>query len=42
MSRPAKIDHIFAVEEIPKQSNGKISRKQLLHDLAKEREPSVI
>ena len=42
MSRPAKIDHIFAVEEIPKQNNGKISRKQLLHDLAKERVPSVI
>lgn len=42
MSRPAKIDHIFTAEEIPKQSNGKISRKQLLHDLAKEREPSVI
>ncbi|CZQ91239.1 class I adenylate-forming enzyme family protein [Trichococcus ilyis] len=42
MSRPAKIDHLFAVEEIPKQNNGKISRKQLLHDLAKEREPSVI
>ena len=42
MSRPAKIDHIFAVEEIPKQNNGKISRKQLLHELAKERVPSVI
>ena len=42
MSRPAKIDHIFAVEEIPKQNNGKISRKQLLHDLGKERVPSVI
>lgn len=42
MFRPAKIDHIFAVEEIPKQNNGKISRKQLLHDLAKERVPSVI
>jgi len=42
MSRPAKIDHLFAVEEIPKQSNGKISRKQLLSDLVKEREPSVI
>ncbi|CZQ98427.1 class I adenylate-forming enzyme family protein [Trichococcus collinsii] len=42
MSRPAKIDHIFAVEEIPKQNNGKISRKQLLHDLVKEREPIVI
>ena len=42
MSRPAKIDHVFAVEEIPKQNNGKISRKQLLHDLGKERVPSVI
>lgn len=42
MSRPAKIDHIFAVEAIPKQNNGKISRKQLLHELAKERVPSVI
>ena len=42
MSRPAKIDHIFAVEGIPKQNNGKISRKQLLHELAKERVPSVI
>lgn len=42
MSRPATIDHLFAIEEIPKQSNGKISRKQLLHDLVKEREPSVI
>ena len=42
MSRPAKIDHLFAVEEITKQNNGKISRKQLLHDLAKERVPSVI
>lgn len=42
MFRPAKIDHIFAVEGIPKQNNGKISRKQLLHELAKERVPSVI
>ncbi|WP_106449651.1 class I adenylate-forming enzyme family protein [Trichococcus alkaliphilus] len=42
MSRTAKIDHLFAVEEISKQSNGKVSRKQLLHDLAKEREHSVI
>lgn len=42
MSRPATIDHLFAIEEIPKQSNGKISRKQLLHDLVKECEPSVI
>lgn len=42
MSRPAKIDHLFAVEAIQKQSNGKISRKQLLSDLAKERAPSVI
>ena len=42
MSRPAKIDHVFAVEAIQKQNNGKISRKQLLHDLAKERVPSVI
>lgn len=42
MSRPAKIDHIFAVEAIPKQNNGKISRKKLLHDLAKEREHIVI
>ena len=42
ISRPAKIDHIFAVGAIPKQNNGKISRKQLLHDLAKERVPSVI
>ena len=38
----AKIDYIFAVEGIPKQNNGKISRKQLLHELAKERVPSVI
>ncbi|WP_394700723.1 class I adenylate-forming enzyme family protein [uncultured Trichococcus sp.] len=42
MSRPAKIDHIFAVGAIPKLNNGKISRKQLLHELAKERVPSVI
>ena len=42
ISRPAKIDHIFAVGAITKQNNGKISRKQLLHDLAKERVPSVI
>ena len=42
MSRPAKIDHVFAVQAIPKQSNGKISRKQLLHELVKERVPSVI
>jgi long-chain acyl-CoA synthetase len=42
MSRPARIDHIFAVEGIPKQNNGKISRKQLLQELAKERVPSVI
>lgn len=42
MSRPAKIDHVFAVEEIQKQNNGKISRKQLLHELVKERVPSVI
>ncbi|MPM37348.1 Acetyl-coenzyme A synthetase [bioreactor metagenome] len=42
MSRLAKIDHIFVVQGIPKQNNGKISRKQLLHELAKERVPSVI
>ena len=42
MSRPAKIDNIFAVGSIPKQNNGKISRKQLLHDSAKERVPNVI
>ena len=42
MSRPAKIDAIFVVEAIPKQDNGKISRKRLLHDLVKEREYSVI
>lgn len=42
MSRTAKIDHIFAVQTIPKQNNGKISRKQLLHELAKERVPIVI
>ena len=42
MSRLAKIDHIFVVQGIPKQNSGKISRKQLLHELAKERVPSVI
>ncbi|MDB6353921.1 AMP-binding protein [Trichococcus sp. K1Tr] len=42
MSRPAKIDHVFAVEAIPKQNNGKISRKQLLRDSVKERVSSVI